>query len=121
MKKIIIYTAFFLLIIGCYSYRSKKHFGGTVVICNKLYVEFFNVFSSGAFGGDMISEYLTDSTNFRIYIGTFDNADYKYVYGCYGDSIMVKKLHNTNRDTFPSVIETRIFSLKKLEKEKQFE
>ena len=40
------------------------------------------MFGSGAFGGDLLSEYMTDSTNFRVYIGPYDDAIGNYSYRC---------------------------------------
>ena len=121
MKNNLTYLTLLILLLNCCSYKSKIRLELSVEVCNKLYVEAFNVFGSGAFGGDLISDYLTDSTNFRIYIGTFDNADFGYAYKCKGDSIIVKKINLVTNDSNKKIIETRVFSLSKLKKEKIFE
>ena len=72
---IILFFSTFLLF-GCgYNKRSKKYHTFTNPICDgSLYIEGYTVFGSGALGGNMMSDYLTDSINFRIYVGTYDDA-----------------------------------------------
>ena len=61
--------------------------------CNcKLYVQ---VYSSGILGS-LTSEYLTDSTHFRLYAGTFDDESGHISYNCVGDSIIIEKRERTN-------------------------
>ena len=45
------------------------------------------MFGSCAFGGDLDSDWLTDSLNFRIYIGTYDDARGGISYRCNNDSV----------------------------------
>src|SRR4051812_42928764 len=84
-----------LLICRCRNDRSKKEHHSTTPVCdNRLFVETFTIFGSGAYGGDRVSDYLTDSTTFRIYIGTFDDAHGGYSYQCNGDSVKVYRVVN---------------------------
>ena len=53
----------------------------------KLYVESFN----GFYGSGVISQYLTDSSKFRKYTGTYEQPDEFISYKCIGDSIYVYK------------------------------
>jgi uncharacterized protein YozE (UPF0346 family) len=83
---------FVFVIFGCHSDRSKNKHTSTVKVCdNRIFIEEFEIFNSGAFGGDRVSQYLTDSANFRMYVGTFDNAHEFYSYKCNGDSIVIYK------------------------------
>ena len=63
--------------------KSKRYFWGATNLaslkksgCNcNLYVEHYNVFDQGAFGTGLNSAYLTDSLNFRIFLGVYDDGD----------------------------------------------
>ncbi len=91
----------------------------TTALCNNTcYLETYNVFSEGgAIGGTVATEYLTDSTNFRKYIGSFDEADGGYSYKCKGDSIIVYEI--SGRSTQSNRIESvRMYDLQALKKSK---
>jgi hypothetical protein len=75
--------AFSLLFVSC----GKEHWMTTKVCNGALFVENFRV--NGLLG--IYTNYLTDSTNFRIYIGQFDPEQTAYFYACKGDSIIVEK------------------------------
>jgi hypothetical protein len=110
-----------LLLYSCRNDRSKDDHDRTSRVCDSsFFVETFTVFGGGAWGGDMVSQYLTDSTNFRIYIGTYDNAHEAYSYECQGDTITV---YRTEADsTGKRRITTTIFhSIADLRKSKKFE
>ncbi len=97
-----------LLFIGC-----KKRNIGTRIICDKnLYAEFYEINPAG-----MDVCYLTDSLNFRFYVGRFDpeNGNYKFV--CDGDTIMI---YSTNSAGY---IKDRVnlLSIKFLQKQHKFE
>src|SRR5688572_2842400 len=83
----------FLFFFGCRIDRSKDKFETIIPICNQhLFVEKYIVSGGGAYGGDMISAYLTDSTNFRVYLRTYDNAHEGIAFECYGsDSVSVSR------------------------------
>lgn len=53
----------------------------------RLYVEAFN----GLYLSGNVSEYLSDSTHFRIYIGTYQQPDEFFSYECSGDSVFVSR------------------------------
>lgn len=59
-----------LLFTSCTSKYSKEHHVGTGIIGSNLYRERFLVYSGGALANNSYSFYLTDSANFRKYIGT---------------------------------------------------
>ncbi len=81
----------------------------------------------GAHGGDRISDYLTDSVNFRMYIGTFDNAHENFIYKCNDDNVYVEKVRIEeegipyNTKSTVKVIERKTVNLKKLREQKRFE
>jgi hypothetical protein len=75
-------TSIFYLFIGC-----EYHHKFTSKVCSeKVYTEVFTINVAG------VDEcFLTDSINFRIRIGTFDEEHESYVYECKGDSIFILK------------------------------
>ncbi len=84
-----------------------------------LYVESFIITKGGAYGGDRKSQYLTDSVNFRIFIGVYDNSDGGYSYRCKGDSIYV---YNVLQKGDTNIItDSLVFSIKMLKNEKKME
>ena len=112
---------FFCFMFSCKNDRNKDKHTSIVRICTKnLFVETYTIFGGGAYGGDKVSDYLTDSINFRIYIGTYNNGDEAYSYECRGDSINIYKVIGT-RENKNRIINTRIYSLLNLEKKKIFE
>jgi hypothetical protein len=121
------------LLMGCINFRSKKDHSFTVnlhkyrpmeCMCN-LYIEGYLVFGMGALGSDLYSVYLTDSSQFRIYIGNYDENDEKLVYICKGDSVYVEKRTNKGYarddwDTF-KILENKGYSVGDLKKRHVFE
>jgi hypothetical protein len=74
-----------LLLAGC---ASKYKF--TAKVCDKkIYAEIFNVNPAG-----VDAAYLTDSVNFRLYIGKYDNEHENFGCECNGDSIEIIKFAN---------------------------
>ena len=104
---------------GCVDKKNKQKLFVKTHICNQLWREKFRIFSGGAYSAELYTDYLTDSTNFRIYIGSHDlNASFNY--HCKGDSVIVRKYsHNENKPK--KILEESIFSLSKLRKEHKFE
>jgi hypothetical protein len=81
----------------------------TIKVCdNKLFVEQFNNKYV-----DVAYDYLTDSTNFRIYIGKFDNEHAYYRYNCEDDSVVISETYEEK------VISIRKYSLIDLRKAKE--
>jgi hypothetical protein len=94
-----------------------KAYKETTAVCNgKLYIEVFNINPAG-----VDSYYLTDSLNFRLYVGKFDNEHENYSFTCKGDSITINKLSMSDTSRFLHVVETRFFSLSDLKKGKKFD
>ncbi len=112
--------------------RSKQHFINTGKLCNyksgncgcNLYAEYYLVYAQGAWGADSEAEYLTDSVNFRQYLGVFDQADEHINVDCNGDSITVTKTStefvNPNWSK-PQIIEKKVYSLQELKRRHAFD
>jgi hypothetical protein len=129
MKNYALFTSLFLLA-GCFYDRSKKDHKFTVNYCeymsNKctcnLYGEVYNIYGMGALGSDVNALYLTDSTNFRIYLGTYDEGNEMIIVKCQGDSICIKKTaKSVFENSRPEIIQAKIYSLKFLKVKHQFE
>ena len=79
---------YILIISGCWDERNKTNYVETWPICNNtLYVETYLVYG-GAFAQNVYSNYLTDSTNFRIYVGFHDDSKH-FIYKCINDTVYV--------------------------------
>ena len=67
--------------------------------------------------------YLTDSTNFKIYIGQLNFENARYSYKCTSDSIFIYKISRGlgNDSTYDQIIAEHRYNIKKLQKEKRFE
>ena len=109
----LIFLLFLIAQFGCV----KKH-SVTYPICNdKIFVERFNI---NIFGVD--AEYITDSINFRYYIGKYDNEHEQLIVICNNDSLIIEKWDTSNvtfRDisnvtSEDTLISRKYLSLKKL-------
>ena len=99
-----------LLFVAC-----EKKYTLTGKICHdSLYVEVFQVNPFGEY-----SEYLTDSTNFRVFIGIFDPENNGYTYSCNGDSIIVWKhtLGYKSSDQITKTLSKDVYSIRELRKQ----
>mgnify|MGYP003583299431 CR=1 FL=1 len=106
---------FSIILILSLSFTScVKKYKQTVNICNNLYVEVFNINPSGV---DV--DYLTDSINFRIFVGKWDNEHENFRYLCKNDSLIIEKV--TRDDNSFIVLEKRVYSLIHLKSERKFE
>ena len=116
-----------VLLTGCVRTHKYKF---TSKVCNaRLYVE---VYEANSWGLD--ADYLTDSINFKKYIGDWDEEHETYRYHCAGDSIYVMKTVRGNRwaewDTAANgmislkasldTIENLAFSISQLKKQNNF-
>jgi len=86
------------MVIGC---KRELRFVGANCFCKGIYREKFLVYSGGAWSAELYKDYLTDSTNFRIYIGEHEERS-NFDYQCSGDTITVKKFtwdesHSNNK------------------------
>jgi hypothetical protein len=81
MNRALIYFLLIVIFINCsedYKYTRKE--------CNKMYLEVYNINSAGV---DRC--YLTDSLNFKIKIGSFDNEHQIYKISCNDDNVNIFK------------------------------
>jgi hypothetical protein len=109
--------SFFLLLICSLFIGCSKVYKRTLKVCdNKLYIEVFSVNPAGV---DV--DYLTDSLNFRLYVGKWDNEHENFHYTCKGDSIIIEKMARMDTTSFMKVIETKVYSLKDLKTKGKFE
>ncbi|MBK7389099.1 MAG: hypothetical protein IPN13_12200 [Bacteroidetes bacterium] len=69
--------------------KSRKNLKRTYKVCDDLYAEVFCAFGQGAFGGSRDAEWITDSINFRLFLGSFDEIEGGFSYKCNGDTIYV--------------------------------
>ena len=107
-------------IFSCRGDRSKaEHDDANALWDNRLVVEVYKISSGGAYGGDRVSEYLTDSTNFRKYIGTFDNAHGGYSYKCKGDSVYIYEVEQSASEN--KILSVRGYSIQRLKGKRIFE
>lgn len=109
-----------MLMLLCFecSYR-KGEFDYAFAIQKNLYVE---KYQAGLIR-NLTSQYLTDSINFRIYLGTFDDEESWIYMRCHGDSIITQ--HRFNQQYMldhPGFIpDIKVYSLLALKKDKEFD
>jgi hypothetical protein len=88
-----------------------------------LYVESYLI-SCGFMATDVDALYLTDSLNFRLYEGTYDEGDGSIVTSCKGDSILIEKyVHEKLGVNFGAlkVVERKSYNLNDLKRNHIFE
>jgi hypothetical protein len=96
---IVIFFSFFLS--GCY-----KEYSRTIIVCDKkLFVERY----SHNFI-DVAYYYITDSSNFRMFVGKFDNEHGGYSFKCYSDSVAISEDYEGK---FINVRKYSLFDLRK--------
>lgn len=101
---------------GCKE-NGKGEYMFTIQVCrNHLYAEVYRTFGSGAYGGDMLDEYLTDSANFRVFVGSYDDYDSGFSYDCSGDSLTVNSIYRSDTDTVFRIKKTKFYKLSNLKK-----
>jgi hypothetical protein len=94
------------------SSSAKREIGG-------LYLEYYTVYGGGFMTTDDVAVYLTDYSNFRVYLGIYDESDKPIGVKCDGDQITTIK-ENPN---YASAIKTErlLYSLKKLKENHSFD
>ncbi len=105
------------LILFFLSASCTQKYKRTVKVCEgNLFVELYNINPAG-----VDAHYLTDSTNFRMFVGEFDNEHENYSYVCNGDTLTIRKLQDSIPGTPRRVTNTRVFSIGELKKKGSFE
>lgn len=101
VKKYLFVVLISFVLTSCY-----KRYNRTIIVCDgNLFVEQFNHRFI-----DVAYDYLTDSTNFRIYVGKFDSEHGYYRYNCQKDSLVISETYEGK------VINFRKYSLADLRK-----
>ena len=104
-SKIICLILFSIFFTSC-----NKKYNRTVTVCDgNLFVEVFKHQSI-----DVAYDYLTDSSNFRIYVGKFDYEHAYYRYNCQNDSLEISETYEGE------IINVRKYSLDSLRKTNNF-
>lgn len=119
ISRLIIFIALLLSLFfqSCINDKSRESHKWTFKVCDNLYTEIFSTFGQGALGGDRDGKWLTDSTNFRIFVGAFDETNGKIVIECKKDSILVTQYPDdldVNKHLKSPV--TKVYQLKDLKK-----
>jgi len=106
-------SALFLVpVMTIFLYGCNRRHLDTNEIRDKLYIE---TFSAGLIG-NLTAQYLTDSVNFRIYIGTFDDETEWFYYRFKGNNIYVEKLQNIDETGLVKTIDKKVYNLPDLKK-----
>lgn len=109
---------FCLIIISCKNVNySKKNHLRTTIVNENLYLETYNVYNGGAIGGAVETSYLTDSINFRKYLGKAMDYELIYTFVFQQNMVLVVKINTDNY----KVKKTEIYSISELKKEGKFE
>jgi hypothetical protein len=121
MNKIISTILFVMLIAsifqGCINDKSRKSHKWTFKVCDSLYTEIFSTFGQGAWGGDRNGQWLTDSTDFRLFLGAFDEGYGRILVECKNDSILIIQFpDDLDVNKHLESPETRAYLLKDLRK-----
>jgi hypothetical protein len=110
----------FLFFLGCSNNRSKKKFFVSGVVCKNLTVEKYIVGSWGALSAETYSDYLTDSINFRVFVGIHGDEN-NFAYACTNDSVYVIRLSQIGVEKAKVVDTLKVYSLSELKRKKIFE
>lgn len=117
---VILITLFFLFFLGCSSNRSKKKFFISGLISKNLTVEKYIVGSWGALSAETYSVYLTDSINFRVFVGIHGNED-NFTYTCIKDCVYVIRLSQIGVEKAKVIDTLKVYRLSELKRKKIFE
>jgi len=82
---------------GCYDDNSKKDYEKTELLGDGIYCETYRVFGGGVYGGDVYSEYLTDSISFRYFVGSYDDNN-NLTYTIKGSVIEIRHISYDKKD-----------------------
>ena len=98
----------------CFSFTScyKKYIGTRAVCGNSLYAELYEINPAG-----VDAFYLTDSTNFRTYVGRFDPEIGNYEFSCKGNYVCIEKINRRNQyilDTVDIIVGKTVLNLDSL-------
>jgi hypothetical protein len=119
MKKLLLFLCALVAYAAWSPYRSKEHFrfASRLTEAPSLALQCYHV----GLMNNLTSMYLTDSTRFRLYLGTFDEESEIIHVQVEGDQVVVYKASNYRHDSEPPPIHETIYSLAKLRQEHAFE
>lgn len=119
MVKLLLLLFAWLACSSCSSYHSKENPRFTSRLPNApgLTIQWYHV----GILNNLTSTYLTDSTMFRLYLGTFDEESEIISVQVNGDQIVVDQGSNYRHASEPHPIHETIYSLAKLRQEHAFE
>lgn len=106
------------LIFCCSNKYSRKEHRRTTALENNLYIETYTIYGSGAFGTDIVNQYLTDSSSFRVYIGSFDEGPEYYYYQVLGDTVHIEKYKSSEGKAPKELLEKSILIISEMNKKK---
>ncbi len=110
MRNTILIIAISFFFFSC----SKKYIRTDKVCDQPLYVEVYKTRELGV-------TYLTDSINFKIYVGQLNFENEWYLYVCRGDSVFILKNSHDFGTKKDSIIDTFSYNIKELQEKKRFE
>jgi len=122
MRRVFLFSAsiivFSFLVQSCDSKYSKKNHISTLQVNKHLFYEIYKITSGGTLASDTYSDYLTDSVNFRKYVGTvyYDDEQNRYKL-IDSNTVLVYRLNIRNNDT----LEKKIYIISDLKKEGKFD
>ncbi len=100
---------------------SKDDFIGSLKIRDSLYIETYRIYAGGVWGGDVHTVYLTDSTNFRKFIGEEEDDEMISFYLINDDSICLYKKTEHIIKIFSDTVFKKIYSIPELKREGKWE
>lgn len=109
-----------LVVIGFVNSRSRDDYKYVLDNEHNLSVE---VYKTGLID-DLNAAYITDSTSFRVYVGTFNERHNYFTYKIDGDKIYIEKVEHNLEKKKPEnelrVTERKVLNLEKLKSERSF-
>jgi len=123
MRRVFLFSAviivFSFLVQSCDSKYSKKNHISTLQVDKHLFYEIYKITSGGTLASDTYSDYLTDSVNFRKYVGTVYYDDEQNRYKLIDSNIvLVYRLNIRNKN---DTLEKKIYIISDLKKEGKFD
>ena len=117
--KVILHLAI-LALISCVNYKDKSSIDDVSAIGNNLYLERYEVYGGGVFSGDVLSYYVTDSINFRKYIGSTKSDDERIIIKYTRTQLRIVKYKNAYNER-PDTTQVSFESISNLIEEKIWE
>lgn len=102
--------------------RDKSGYHQSFRVCDgAFFAETYTIVGGGAYGGDRVSAYLTDSVNFRIYLGTYITGNEAISVRCEGDSVHIYRSKMSDQTHQREITKTWGYSDPELKKSRKFE